>query len=1025
MAALGAAWPAGPAAADDAATIAELRRQLQAMQRRLDALEARSAPAPAARPAPPARAAAATPPPSPRAPRQAGPAADSAALAAAAEARSAAAEARAASAEIRQVAEQQAAANAPIPGLDPPDPMGRNFVTEEALRADLPGVSLRIPGTDTQFRFYGFAKVTGWGDFNARNPSDAPPPSTIPLASSPAAQQGGDFGMSGRFSRFGFDTRTLTRWGTLETRLEGDFGGGAPNSPNAVFRLRQAWAEVGSERFRVLSGFANSLWNEGLYETLIDATNLNQSFVRQAQLRLTGRLAPGLTGQFSLETPETNYAAVGGLVNPSSTLAGGASPAINSMPDVLGRLTYRDSGWELGLRGMLRRLRVDTAGTAAAVPAQNVSAMAWGFAGHVRMPMRLLSDWFGPDELVGAAYYGEGIGRYFFGSSGGIDAVSNLGLPGSGGALAVDPVQTWGATLAYRRFWTPGLRSNVSVNWARQDFPAYALQFAPGSASATALNRELQQVFFNLIWSPFAEERNGVVQTGWLDVGVEYLFTRRDIYGGAQATGSAGAGYGIANRILGAVVARFGRHAREAGMSTVDQVLAHVDANLDAALERLFALLRLKSISTDPAFAEDCKACAAWHVADLAAIGFDAKAHATPGHPIVVGHARQGAGRSVLFYGHYDVQPVDPLELWDHDPFAPSLDTLPDGRTVIRARGASDDKGQVMTFVEACRAYKAVTGSLPLPITILLEGEEESGGVNLPPFLKSHAAELKADIGLICDTGMWDATTPAIVTMLRGLCGEEVTIHAAAMDLHSGLFGSAAANPNRILARILADLHDENGRVTLEGFYDGVPELPNSLRTQWDSLGFDAKAFLGGIGLSVPAGEKGRSGLEMIWSRPTAEINGMGGGYQGEGFKTVIPAEASAKVSFRLVFDQDPHKVRAAFRKHVLDRLPADCRATFKEHGSGTAITFPVEDPAFAKARAALTEEWGKPAVFIGGGGSIPVTSELKRALNMDVVLAGFAHEDDRFHSPNEKYDMQSFHKGIRSWVRVLAALAA
>jgi hypothetical protein len=553
---------AAPAAAqgrpqeDAATTIAELRRQLQAMQQRLDALEASTARGPAApasrtqpRPAPPrAQARAAAPPRA--APEQA-------AIAAAEDARSAAAEARAASTEARRLVQASEAATAPIPGLDPPDPMGRNFATEEALRSDLPGVAFRVPGTETQFRFYGFAKVTGWGDLNARNSSDAPPPSTIPLTGSAADRQGGDFGMSGRFSRFGFDTRTLTRWGTLETRIEGDFGGGAPNSPNAVFRLRQAWAELGTERFRILAGFANSLWNEGLYETLIDATNLNQSFVRQAQLRVTGRLAPGLTGQLSLETPETNYAAVDGLVNPSSTLAGGASPAINSMPDILGRLTYRDSGWELGMRGMLRRLRVDTAGTAAAVPAQNVSAMAWGFAGHVRMPMRLLSGWFGPDELVGAAYYGEGIGRYFFGSSAGIDAVSNLGLPGSAGALALDPVPTWGLTAAYRRFWTAQWRSNFSYSWARQDFPAYAAQFAPGSASATALNQELQQVFANLIWSPFAEERNGVVQTGWLDIGIEYLFTRRDILGGAQATGPAGAGHGIANRILGAVIARF------------------------------------------------------------------------------------------------------------------------------------------------------------------------------------------------------------------------------------------------------------------------------------------------------------------------------------------------------------------------------------------------------------------------------------------------------------------------------------
>lgn len=459
-------------------------------------------------------------------------------------------------------------------------------------------------------------------------------------------------------------------------------------------------------------------------------------------------------------------------------------------------------------------------------------------------------------------------------------------------------------------------------------------------------------------------------------------------------------------------------------MDKQDEVLAHIDANLDAALDRLYALLRIRSISTDPAFAAECRACADWHVADLGGIGFDAVAHATPGHPIVVGHARQGSGPSALFYGHYDVQPVDPLELWEHDPFEPKLETRADGTKVIRGRGASDDKGQVMAFVEACRAWKAVAGALPIPVTVLLEGEEESGGVNLPPFLAGHAEELRADIGLICDTNMWDPATPAIQTMLRGLCGEEIIIRAADRDLHSGFYGSAAANPNRVLARILADLHDADGRVTLKGFYDGVPELPEALRRQWDTLNFDAKAFLGAVDLSEPAGEKGRDVLEMVWSRPTAEINGMGGGYQGEGFKTVIPSVASAKVSFRLVFDQDPHAVRAAFRDHVRARLPADCDVEFKEHGGSGAIRFPIDGPAFGKARDALTAEWGKPAVFIGGGGSIPVTVELKRALGMDVILAGFALEDDRIHSPNEKYDLKSFHKGMRSWVRILARLA-
>jgi acetylornithine deacetylase/succinyl-diaminopimelate desuccinylase-like protein len=459
-------------------------------------------------------------------------------------------------------------------------------------------------------------------------------------------------------------------------------------------------------------------------------------------------------------------------------------------------------------------------------------------------------------------------------------------------------------------------------------------------------------------------------------------------------------------------------------MSDLAAVLARIDADLDAALERLFALLRIPSISTDPAYAAACQACADWHVADLRSIGFEASARTTPGQPIVVAHDRSAPGPSALFYGHYDVQPVDPLDLWESDPFEPFIETRADGSRAIRARGASDDKGQLMAFVEACRAWKAVAGRLPIPVSILLEGEEESGGVNLPPFLKAHAEELRADIGLICDTNMWDKQTPAIQTMLRGLCGEEIVIHAADRDLHSGFYGSAAANPNHILARILADLHDANGRVTLPGFYDGVPELPETLRAQWETLNFDPAAFLGAIGLSVPAGERGRTALEMVWSRPTCEINGMGGGYQGAGFKTVIPAVASAKVSFRLVFDQDPHAIRAAFREFVRARVPADCRVEFLEHGAGQAIRFPIDAPAFGKTRDALTAEWGRPAVFIGGGGSIPVTHELKQALGMDVILAGFALDDDRIHSPNEKYELESFRRGVRSWARILHALA-
>ena len=457
-------------------------------------------------------------------------------------------------------------------------------------------------------------------------------------------------------------------------------------------------------------------------------------------------------------------------------------------------------------------------------------------------------------------------------------------------------------------------------------------------------------------------------------------------------------------------------------------VLERIDADLPQSLDRLMALLRIPSISTDPAFAADCDRTADWLVEDLASIGFDASKRPTPGHPMVVAHHEGPAGAPhLLFYGHYDVQPVDPLNLWDRDPFDPELQEEPfEGgtRTVIRGRGAADDKGQLMTFIEACRAWKAIHGSLPARITIFLEGEEESGSPSLIPFMRDNATELKSDIALICDTGMYEDRVPSITTMLRGLLGEEITIHAADKDLHSGSFGGAAANPARILARILAGLHDDQNRVTVPGFYDDVPELSDELRAQWQGLGFDHARFLAGVGLSIPAGEVDRTPLEMIWSRPTCEINGMWSGYTGAGFKTVLPAAAHAKVSFRLVGQQDPHKLREAFRAQVRAQVPADCTVEFAEHGASPASVMSIDNPAFEQARQALTEEWNIPAAYVGAGGSIPIAGYFKSILDMDAMLIGFGKDDDQIHSPNEKYDLESFHKGTRSWARILARVS-
>jgi acetylornithine deacetylase/succinyl-diaminopimelate desuccinylase-like protein len=459
---------------------------------------------------------------------------------------------------------------------------------------------------------------------------------------------------------------------------------------------------------------------------------------------------------------------------------------------------------------------------------------------------------------------------------------------------------------------------------------------------------------------------------------------------------------------------------------SLDQVLARIDGDRDNALERLFQIVRIPSISADPAYQDDCRRAADWCSATLNEAGFTASVRATIGHPMVVGHY-DGAGADaphVLFYGHYDVQPVDPLELWARDPFDPAVIDV-DGENQITGRGASDDKGQLLTFVEAARAWTAETGGLPINVTVFFEGEEESASPSMVPFLTENADELKADVALVCDTNMWDSATPAISTMLRGLVYEEVIVQAASHDLHSGYYGSAARNPIHVLAAILADLHDESGRIAISDFYDGVPEISAEQKAQWAELGFDEKAFLHAIGLSEPAGEAGYSTLEKIWSRPTAEVNGITGGYTGEGAKTVIPALASAKISFRLVGDQDPELIRERFRAFVRERLPADCRAEFQSHGGDRAVSQPVDNPWVQKVRGALSDEWGRDAALIGMGGSIPVVTQFKMLLGMDTVLVGFALEDDRIHSPNEKYNLASFQHGTRSWARILAALAS
>ena len=460
-------------------------------------------------------------------------------------------------------------------------------------------------------------------------------------------------------------------------------------------------------------------------------------------------------------------------------------------------------------------------------------------------------------------------------------------------------------------------------------------------------------------------------------------------------------------------------------MATIDDILSVIDSGQKAALDRLFSFLSIPSISAVPAHFPDCDRAADWLIKELADLGFEAAKRPSAGRPMVVGHikAQRREAPRVLFYGHYDVQPVDPLNLWRNPPFEPRIESGPHGEEIV-ARGACDDKGQLMTFLEACRAFKQFGGP-PCHITALFEGEEETGSPSLPAFLADNSKALSADIALICDTGMWDRSTPAITLALRGIVGLEVVLTGANRDLHSGLYGGLAVNPIHALSKIVGELHDDNGAVAIPGFYDGVEEPPQEIADQWRGLHFDAGAFLSDVGLTTSAGERDRSPLEILWSRPTCEVNGIVGGYTGEGTKTVLPAKASAKITCRLVGKQNPERIAQSFRAFVASRLPPDVKAEFISHQGASAISLPINNQALRIARRALETEWEKPAALIGSGGSIPVVGLFKRELNMDSLLVGFALGDDRVHSPNEKYDRASFHKGARSWARILWAIGA
>jgi acetylornithine deacetylase/succinyl-diaminopimelate desuccinylase-like protein len=463
---------------------------------------------------------------------------------------------------------------------------------------------------------------------------------------------------------------------------------------------------------------------------------------------------------------------------------------------------------------------------------------------------------------------------------------------------------------------------------------------------------------------------------------------------------------------------------------SLDQVLARLHADEQTALDRLADWLRIPSVSTDPAHAADCRKAAEWASDFLADAGFDASilptgTDAKPGHPVVLAHApgEPGyAGPHILFYGHYDVQPADPLELWDSPPFEPTFKpATPNGPGErVVARGAVDDKGQVMTFLEAMRVWHATTGKPAggLRITVMLEGEEESGSVNLERFIDNHKQSLSAcDVCLISDTGMLGRGKPAITYGIRGLAYTEATLTGPNQDLHSGAWGGRVLNPATELCRIIAHLHDDKRRVTIPGFYDDVIELTDDERAAWRALPLDPAGALDAIGLPPEAdvGEAGYSAYEREWARPTAEVNGIFGGYTGHGAKTIIPSKATAKVSFRLVANQDPGVITRAYFEWLRERTPAGFSWTLTDHGGGFPATVPTESPTLSAACRALERAADVAPAMIKTGGSIPVAGLLKQKLGLDTIFMGFGLDDDRVHSPNEKFELACYRMGARA----------
>ncbi|MFI4859974.1 MAG: M20/M25/M40 family metallo-hydrolase [Phycisphaerales bacterium JB063] len=458
--------------------------------------------------------------------------------------------------------------------------------------------------------------------------------------------------------------------------------------------------------------------------------------------------------------------------------------------------------------------------------------------------------------------------------------------------------------------------------------------------------------------------------------------------------------------------------------NALETALAHLDADQANAVERLKNLLAIPSVSTDPAFASHVQNASAWVASFCEEIGLSVDVvSADGGHPVVIArttdaHVAKPDAPRLLFYGHYDVQPPDPLDGWTTPPFEP---TVREGK--LYARGACDDKGQVMCFLEALRSYHATGQKLPCHVTLLIEGEEECGSVTLPKVLEERAADLQADICVVSDTGMWegkDGATPAITYALRGLVYFDLKLHGPSRDLHSGLYGGVLPNPANLLTRVLGKLIDDDNRVTIPGFYDDVAEVSADEAAKWEQLGFDEDQYLGGVG-AVPFGEKGYTTLQRRWQRPSCDINGLYGGYMGEGAKTVIARFAGAKVSFRIPANMDPRKLAKQFTDWVESQDVANCRWEITNHGAADPVAVPADSDWVKTASSAIETVVGRPPALIREGATIPVIADLKNQLGIDSLLIGFGLNSDAIHSPDEHFALDRFHLGCRCHAALLA----